>query len=269
MSKNVVVIQSTTYLDYVMEVMVRHRVSRVVVINANSIPLGIISDKDLLWYALTKQSRDPAEVTAHEVMSRPLAKAPEETPLSYCAKWMIDAAISSVVVAHGDELIGIVTKTDLCRFYAKNGGESERVRRRMSASPITTSPSLGILQAARIMAERRISRIPVMDDHLVGIITLSDLTSVNPALRSAANDTRLSSFVLKERVVWSSEAGGVKVGDVMTRNPVTVPEDAYLSDAARSMIDHRISGLPVMSTTRQLVGILTKTDITKAVADLG
>ncbi len=52
----------------------------------------------------------------------------------------------------------------------------------------------------------------------------------------------------------------------MTRNPITVLENAYLSDAAKLMISHHISGLPVLNESNQLVGIVTKTDVTKAVA---
>jgi CBS domain-containing protein len=269
MTKNVVMAQALSPMDYVQELMVRHRVSRVVIVDPNSVPLGIITDKDLLRYTITVNSKELGDVTAHEAMSKPLIKELETTPLSQCARRMLDARISSVVVvARGDTIVGIVTKTDLCMFYAVNGGRSELVQERMTGKPVTARASQAILDAARTMVENRISRIPVVNDHVEGIITLSDLTAANLDIRRAVLLARWKGEFPKGRIVASSDVDQIKIGDVMARNPITVLDKDYLSDAAKSMISHRISGLPVLNANHALVGIVTKTDVAKAVASM-
>jgi CBS domain-containing protein len=52
----------------------------------------------------------------------------------------------------------------------------------------------------------------------------------------------------------------MKAGDVMTTGAATVRPDASLADAARILIEHRISGLPVVDAVGRLVGILTEQD---------
>lgn len=54
----------------------------------------------------------------------------------------------------------------------------------------------------------------------------------------------------------------------MTADPISVNEDADLADAARLMTKNGVSGLPVINTAGKLVGIVTKSDLTKAVASL-
>jgi len=56
--------------------------------------------------------------------------------------------------------------------------------------------------------------------------------------------------------------------DFMTADPISVNEDADLADAARLMTKNGVSGLPVINTAGKLVGIVTKSDLTKAVASL-
>jgi len=59
----------------------------------------------------------------------------------------------------------------------------------------------------------------------------------------------------------------VEVGDLMTRNVVTVGPDADLNDVARTMLERKIGGLPVVEHGR-LVGIVTESDIFRRFVEL-
>ncbi|MCS4540478.1 MAG: CBS domain-containing protein [Thaumarchaeota archaeon] len=267
MTKNVVVARSSESVESVRRLMVQHRISRVVLVNERSNPVGVITDKDLLRQTLTEGSDEGLEeIIAATIMSKPLVTVSEETSVSSCAKRMLESAISSVVVVRGDALAGIVTKTDMCIFYAVNRGASDEVEKRMTRKPVTARASQGIVRAARIMAENNISRLPIVNNQLDGIVTLSDLTAVNPALSPALVSAKGKILSVKGKVVLPTDVHLITIGDIMTRNPITILESAYLSDAAKLMISHRISGLPVLNVRNQLVGIVTKTDVTKAVA---
>ena len=60
----------------------------------------------------------------------------------------------------------------------------------------------------------------------------------------------------------------VKVGDVMTKKVITVNEDTPIEYAARTMVDNRIGGLPVVNSENAVVGIITETDIFKTFLEL-
>jgi len=128
------------------------------------------------------------------------------------------------------------------------------VRDWMTPDPITAPPTMTLPSALEVMAQHSIRRLPVVDKgRLVGIVTRGDLRSGQPS-----QATSLSFFeihYLLERVTLDR---------LMTRNPVTVADDATITEAARLMLQHKISGLPVMKGGH-LVGIITESDIFRLV----
>jgi CBS domain-containing protein len=115
------------------------------------------------------------------------------------------------------------------------------VRHAMTESPQTVSPDMNAADAAGLMKSLDVGVIPVVeDDHLVGLVTDRDLV-----LR-----------VVAER----RHPMEVRVGDILTRSPVTVTPDTRLSDAREVMQEHRVRRLPVMKG-EVLVGILSIGDL--------
>jgi CBS domain-containing protein len=268
MTRDVVTVGGTTSAEYVRELMVQHQISRVVIVADALSPVGILTDRDILEHTLAGGFKDLADVVVHQVMSRLVVREPESTTAPQCARRMLDDAVSSVVVVHGGTMAGIVTKTDLCGFYAVSGGEKERVRERMTPRPVTLTASRPLRDAASIMLRSRISKIPIVNGRLEGMITLSDITVLNRALNPDAPTYESEALVIRGRVFQPIEVPSIKIGDVMTRDPVTTSREAYLREAARSMMTHHVSALPVLSEGGALEGILTKTDVTKAVASM-
>lgn len=134
------------------------------------------------------------------------------------------------------------------------------VRERMTANPVTITPETSLTDAMRLMREKKVRRLPVLDarGHLAGIVSENDLLYASPS-----PVTSLS--------VWEIHGllDRLKMNQIMTREVVTVAEDTPLEEAARIMADKRIGGLPVMNGDK-LTGIITETDIFKAfVAQLG
>lgn len=116
----------------------------------------------------------------------------------------------------------------------------------MTRNPVIVLPSTPLPDAYALMQERRVRRLPVMDaGKLVGIITLGDLRQANAT-------------------VDNPEAAKMRVELIMTENVVTVTPQTSLRDAAKLMIKHKVSGLPVMDGPA-LVGIITESDIFRAV----
>jgi CBS domain-containing protein len=117
-----------------------------------------------------------------------------------------------------------------------------RVADLMAPSPVTCAPRTPLVEAARVMRDRRISCLCVTeDDRLVGIVTVRDFS--NRALAAALPlDT--------------------PVAEIMTANPVTLPSSAIGSDVLHTMMERRLGHLPIVDGAK-LVGIVTQTDLTR------
>jgi acetoin utilization protein AcuB len=124
----------------------------------------------------------------------------------------------------------------------------------MTPDPITAPPSMSLPEALQLMAEHTIRRLPVVErGKLVGIVTRGDLRGAQPS-----QATSLSVFELHYLIAR------ITLDQIMTRDPLTVADSATIQEAARLMLEHKISGLPVLKQGH-LVGIITETDIFRLV----
>ena len=132
------------------------------------------------------------------------------------------------------------------------------VRERMSQEPVTITSDVSVTDALRLMRERKIRRLPVLDSHgkLVGIVSDQDLLYASPSPVSSLSVWEMNYLLAR-----------LKVEEVMTRKVITVTEDTPLEEAARIMADNKIGGLPVMRDDK-LVGIVTETDLFKIFLEL-
>jgi acetoin utilization protein AcuB len=132
------------------------------------------------------------------------------------------------------------------------------VRERMSREPVTITSDVSVTDALRLMRERKVRRLPVLDRHgkLVGIVADQDLLYASPSPVSSLSVWEMHYLLAK-----------LKVEEVMTRQVITVTEDTPLEEAARIMADNKIGGLPVMREDK-LVGIVTETDLFKTFLEM-
>jgi CBS domain-containing protein len=141
----------------------------------------------------------------------------------------------------------------------------------MSARVVSISPDAGILEAVRLMLQNHISGLPVIDASgaLVGVVTEGDF------LRRAETGTErkrprwLEFLVGPNRLAEEYvESHARKVGEVMTREPITITEDTPLDEIVQVMERRRIKRVPVMRGA-QVVGIVSRSNLMHAVATLG
>jgi acetoin utilization protein AcuB len=117
------------------------------------------------------------------------------------------------------------------------------VRSFMTSPAVTMTTDTRAADALELMQAKKIRRIPILKDgRLTGILTMGDLQAV---LGLQENSVRRVSTLL---------------GDLMTREVRTVAPDDPLERAARVMLDHEVSGLPVVEGDA-VVGIITESDI--------
>jgi CBS domain-containing protein len=142
----------------------------------------------------------------------------------------------------------------------------------MSRDPITVRPESPLKDAIKILADRKISGLPVVDDQnkLIGVISESDLMWQETGVTPPAFIMLLDSVIYLENPARYDrelhKALGQTVGEVMTKEAITVPPDKSLKDAAQLMHDRHVRRLPVVDGTKKLIGILTRGDIIRYMA---
>jgi acetoin utilization protein AcuB len=128
----------------------------------------------------------------------------------------------------------------------------------MNTPVVTIGARAKLERAAHLMTENEISILPVVDgDKLVGIITDRDLKRAAPSKVGAPSDKEVL-----------AQIACVTVGEIMSRNPITVPPDYTLEETSRALLTNNISGCPVVSHEGELIGMITKKDIFRAIIAL-
>jgi len=137
------------------------------------------------------------------------------------------------------------------------------IKEYMTPQPVTVDEDTSVLNAAELMKEKKFRRFPVLrGDELIGIVTDRDLRSAAPS--------QVISFDEEERQLMPELhdlLARVKIGEIMTRDVLTVDSEQTIATAALLMLKHRISGLPVVDSKGELVGIVTEGDIFKVLVD--
>lgn len=142
----------------------------------------------------------------------------------------------------------------------------------MTRDPITATPEMPLSEVIKILAEKRISGLPVVDQSgkLVGVISETDLMWQESGVTPPAYIMLLDSVIYLENPARYErdlhKALGQTVGEVMNREPVTIAPDQSLREAARLMHESSIQRLPVLDAAGHVVGILTRGDIVRAMA---
>ncbi len=279
-SREAITLEPNRTLYDARSILVRYNISRIVVAKENK-PLGIVTEKDIATYLYTQvPERNLREVGLEEVMSKNLVAANERTGLSQCAKLMIENRISSVIVTdEKSKLKGIITKSDLVVVYGKYYTRKKNVEGYMNKNVLTVRPDESLHMVLLLMTRGKISRIVVIQDNRpIGMITGRDLLPVSTMFGTSLPEDEsngsgeavpeIANSQKNERIFIPS---GIRTyflaGDVMKYNPITVSKDTDLAEAAQIMAMNRISGLPVVDSNGILVGIITKTDVVKAIAD--
>jgi len=145
-----------------------------------------------------------------------------------------------------------------------------RAHQIMTKPVITVEPDTTIVEAANIMLKQHISGLPVVDaaGALVGIVSQGDFLR-RSEIGTGRRRGRWLKFLLgsgRSAIEFVGEHGR-KISEIMSPSPVTVTEDTPLEDIADLMEKRNIKRLPVLRDGK-LVGIVTRTNLLQAVADL-
>lgn len=257
-------------------VMVKHRISRLLLMNGGQL-IGIITKKD---FALRVRDQEPAW------RRRPIDRIPVETfasqeptvvspdaEIKKIGGIFVDRNISCVPVVEGGNVVGIVTKTDLMKSaFAKK----------------LTRPVSDVMEPAIVLSryhslDHVLDTIGEKNDKLVivnnngtiaGVITGTNLAFFEPFSKRPGSEKKAVTFLRKE------EAAGIKLNryvftasviaeDVMSHPAITIDPQANLTEAVAKMREYHVNSLVVVeddNPSGNIVGIIKRDNIIQEVA---
>jgi CBS domain-containing protein len=137
------------------------------------------------------------------------------------------------------------------------------IRELMTTDVVTVTPSTSLKQAAKLLAGRRISGVPVVepDGRVVGVVSEADvLVQERAAPRPGPG---LLALLFDPDAVWREKLGARTVAEAMTTPAICIGPNRPVHAAAEHMLDDGVNRLPVVEDGR-LVGIVTRADLVRA-----
>ncbi|PKK86338.1 MAG: hypothetical protein CVT48_01530 [Thermoplasmata archaeon HGW-Thermoplasmata-1] len=252
MTKEVVSVDKNSELRHVMDLMIKHNITKLPVMDNDEL-VGIVTDNMIADELGSLKGRGiPAErLHASSVMSKKFHTVSPETLIEELLKSVGEPGITMIPVTYANELVGVVTKADILPFVKSNGKLSGIMARNLLA----VSPDDRVVHARRIMLDKDVARLPVLDGgKLVGIIADKEIAFALADLKKA-HPANHQSHRIKEMLVK----------DIMYTNVVTGTPDMTLADAARLMHERGVGSLPLMEPDGRIVGMITRTDLLKSI----
>ena len=120
----------------------------------------------------------------------------------------------------------------------------QSIRDAMTPNPTTVEPGTTAAEAARAMKTEDVGSLPIVEgDRLIGVVTDRDLAL---------------------RILAEGRGGETTVGEIASKDVVTIDPQQSLEEAGRLMAEHQIRRLPVTEEDGKLVGILAQADVAQS-----
>ena len=273
--KEIVSVTPGTSLLKAREILLHHKLKRLVVLDSKRLPVGIITEKDIVKTVYSLGDKPIKSVRVGSFMSKNLVTVKKKASIYDCAKLMKNRKISSIIVLNDNgKLAGLVTKTELASVFLTQATAPLKISKIMTRRVITAMPGDSLLFVESLLINNRISRIVIQRNRQpVGVITIRDFIPAKlPLWISESADPKEVERFRKSLHPYELDRNQMshlllfKAVDIMSQNPITVNADEDVGMAVLLMIRNGISGLPVVKNSK-LVGIITKADIVKAIAE--
>jgi CBS domain-containing protein len=179
----------------------------------------------------------PENISVEDVMVREVASATLPGSRDEVLEILKTKHISGVPIVKNGELLGIVTRTDLLK-----NPEEEQVALIMTRNPITIAPERSIAEAARLILENNIRRLPVVENNkLLGILTIADIVGSIAKMNITA-----------------------PISDYIGNNVVSVWSETPISIVGAIMELADVKAVPILDSDIALIGVASDKDLISA-----
>jgi len=253
-------------------------ISRLLVKDENGKISSIITEKDALHFLFNDDTERRLKEVPISNIAKPVTVVKPDTSISDCARMMIEFMIGSVAVSDdAGDVAGIITKTDLTRHYAEQRPGRERlVGEYMSPYYAWMHADTALSGIVSRMIEDKITRLILRNarEEPAGIVSMRDLFRVSLTHGESVDvvDNRNPEIpIVFSRTGFLSRTGfggSIRASDIMQSTIITVRYDDVLADAASTLVENKINGAGVLSLSGVLIGVISKTDIIRALSFL-
>ncbi|MDY0130733.1 MAG: CBS domain-containing protein [Methanosarcina vacuolata] len=274
MSSPVYVLNADEPVSHARKLMLRHRISTLLVLNEGKM-VGIVTKSDItnrLAQAEPLWRRRPIDqIPIKLLMTESVITIYPEASISQAAALMLENGVHNVPVVKND-IVGIVTRTDLVRYVAENSEEMKtKIPKLMSEDIVSVHRHHTINHVIDEMNRNEIERVIVKDDagKSVGMISskslaLNLLTDFQGELSTKNIKMARKSSPAGQKTYRYVKEVPLIAEDIMVSPINSIDVNENVSAAAKKMIEEGVTALPV-SDGEDIVGILSRTDIMKAV----
>jgi PAS domain S-box-containing protein len=242
MNKDVATVNPGISVVSAAKIMSDKNISCIVVLDNGKLA-GIITETDLLKRAVA-EGNDFRRMTIENIMTTPVRSLARNISVLDASKIMEAENIRRLVILEDEQLVGIITQTDIVRVLTSYR-MWKNVEELMTSDVATVSSMATVKEAADLMAFRDVSCLVAIDNNIVeGIFTERDLLKRVIALKRNPYETFLK--------------------NVMSSPVMSVPPSYSITSASKTMETKKIRRLLVMND-QNLLGVVTQTDILKAI----
>lgn len=248
---------------------IQYKIGRLIIFDSK-FPVGIVSEKDILSFLFKdKLHRNIGEIPVSDIMND-IYYVEEDTSKSKAAQFMIDKRCSSVAVGSAENFEGIVTKTDLTKYYAEKEIGKNSVADWMSLHYFSVFTKDPLYEVIKTMLGFGISRMMIIDDNKqpIGIVSTGDLFRAILKIENLNEMKKKLGKSQAEEEFWSKYGFfcSQPSGKIMTKSIIKVKANEDLAKACQIMINREINALAVGETNKSLDGIVGKRDVLLALA---
>lgn len=267
-----ITIENSATISHAIHQFINSKKSRLLTTNNDKKIVGIITQKDVGFFLFTNKSEKNLDELFVSEISRPLIEVSSSTPIEDVAHIMLNKNIGSVGVST-TETAGIITKTDLTKYYYQNYVGKSRVGDAMTVSYSSMYEDDKLNEILSKMIEDKVSRVIIKDkdNNAAGIISFGDVFRISLSLgreKEVIDDSDSSISVIFPRKGFLSESGfggTISSKDVMSEGVSCVDFNDDLVTACTEMLDKNINGCGVLINGK-LSGIVSKTDVAKVLS---
>lgn len=129
----------------------------------------------------------------------------------------------------------------------------------MTKDVIAITPDTSMMKASRLMKEKDIRRLPVVDEEgrVVGVVSDRDVKAASPS-KATTLDMHELYYLLSE----------LKVKNIMTKSPICARANDSVEGVALIMMERSFGGMPVVDDNNKLIGIITESDIFRVLVSI-
>ncbi|MCX8184393.1 MAG: CBS domain-containing protein [Sulfolobales archaeon] len=270
MSYPVVVANPQDNLARVRNLMLRYKVGHIV-ISVDEKPQGILSKSDFvkLMYNRKWLHKPLTEIKAQDIMSKPVYAILPTKSVTYAARRMLEKKVGSLVIVKDVatmKIAGIITRTDLVRAFAENFSELYTVADYVEKEVPTCSPEHSVFYAAEKAAMGQ--PVVVIDrGRVAGVVTAKDLAFLSITSLGVKKPLRIRGISPRGFETTIKVYPAIMVSEIMNTDIVSASLEEDLAAVAQIIVRNNVDVVPVVGSSEELIGVVTKQTLLKALKD--